>query len=267
MTDRLWEVMQDEACISAKSEPTLASSLNAVILAHSTFESSLSHLLAQRISCSQVNMVLVKEVIEAALSGDPGIGYSAREDIKSSFEQYSASAQYSLIFLNCKGFQALQCHRIAHWLWGQGRTHLAYFLQSQSSLAFAVDIHPAARIGCGVRLNCASGIVIGETAVIEDDVSIMQSVTLGGTGKEQGNRHPKIRKAVKIGAGAIVLGDIEIGEGAVIGAGSVVLKAVEPFSLVAGVPAVRTDQSCGNWLNSSINKNAVWNEDAVSVFA
>jgi serine O-acetyltransferase len=140
-------------------------------------------------------------------------------------------------FLFFKGFHALQAYRVAHWLWKQKRNSLALFLQNRISCVFAVDIHPAARIGKGIMFDHATGIVIGETAVVEDNVSIMQSVTLGGTGKEHGDRHPKVRSGVLISAGAKVLGNIEIGECAKVGAGSVVLKDVAPRTTVAGVPA------------------------------
>ena len=143
---------------------------------------------------------------------------------------------YALLFF--KGFQALQSYRIAHWLWVQGRECLALFFQSRIALTFGVDIHPAAKLGKGIMLDHATGIVIGETTIVEDDVSIMQEVTLGGTGKECGDRHPKVRRGVLISAGAKILGNIEIGENAKVGAGSVVLKPVAPHTTVAGVPAV-----------------------------
>jgi serine O-acetyltransferase len=136
-----------------------------------------------------------------------------------------------------KGFQAVQIHRVAHWLWAHGRIHLARHLQSRSAEVFAIDIHPAARLGRGILIDHGTGVVIGETSVVEDDVSILQEVTLGGTGKAGGDRHPKIRRGVLIGAGAKILGNIEIGEGAKVGAGSIVLDPVEPFTTVAGVPA------------------------------
>lgn len=145
--------------------------------------------------------------------------------------------KYSTPLLYLKGFHALQAYRIGHWLWGEGRKALAVYLQNQISVSFGVDIHPAAQIGCGIMLDHATGIVIGETAIVENDVSILQSVTLGGTGKTCGDRHPKVREGVMIGAGAKILGNIEIGRGAKIGAGSVVLHPVPPHTTVAGVPA------------------------------
>lgn len=160
-----------------------------------------------------------------------------RADIQAVNERDSACCSLVTPLLYFKGFHALQAYRIAHWLWRQGRKPLALFLQNRISSVFAVDIHPAARIGKGIMFDHATGIVIGETAVVEDNVSIMQSVTLGGTGKEAGDRHPKVRKGVLISAGAKILGNIEVGECAKVGAGSVVLKDVPPRSTVAGVPA------------------------------
>lgn len=262
MKDQLWEAIQNEVRIQADEEPALSSFLYATVLVHTRFEYSLSYLLAQRVASSDVNIPSTRELIEAVLLEDPGIGYSARNDIKAYFERDSACAQYCLPLLYYKGFHALQCHRVAFWLWKRGRKQLAYFLQSQSALNFGVDIHPAARIGCGVMLDHATGIVIGETAVVEDDVSIMQSVTLGGTGKVQGDRHPKIRRGATIHAGTEVLGNIEIGEGAMVGAGSVVLKPVESYTTVVGVPAVRVDfadEDCSNSIdiNSAANKEGM----------
>ena len=148
-------------------------------------------------------------------------------------------------FLFFKGFHALQAYRLAHWLWNEKRRHLALYLQTRVSDLFAVDIHPAARIGSGIMMDHATGIVIGETAVVEDNVSMLHAVTLGGTGKEAGDRHPKIRTGVLIGAGAKILGNIEIGKGARVAAGSVVLQNVPPCKTVAGVPAkVIGDSGC-----------------------
>jgi serine O-acetyltransferase len=181
--------------------------------------------------------MLVREVIEQALADDPSISTAMRADLQAVSERDSACCSLVTPLLFFKGFHALQSYRIAHWLWQQGRNSLALFLQNRISSVFAVDIHPAARIGKGIMFDHATGIVIGETAVVEDNVSIMQSVTLGGTGKEAGDRHPKVRRGVLISAGAKILGNIEIGECAKVGAGSVVLKDVAPRTTVAGVPA------------------------------
>jgi serine O-acetyltransferase len=235
--DPIWATIQAETRAQAQEEPALASFLHATILSHDSLESALSYQLAQRLSCSAISALQVREIIEQALTSDPAIGIAVRADIQAVFDRDSACNAYHLPFLYFKGFQALQCHRVAHWLWQQGRFALAHFIHSHVTITFGVDIHPAARLGKGLMLDHATGIVIGETSVVEDDVSIMQSVTLGGTGKEQGDRHPKVRRGVLISAGAKILGNIEIGEGAKIGAGSVVLKPVAPHTTVAGVPA------------------------------
>ena len=140
-------------------------------------------------------------------------------------------------FLFFKGFQALQAHRVSHWLWMGGRIHLARHMQSRISEVFAADFHPAATVGRGIMIDHGTSLVIGETAVVEDDVSMLQEVTLGGTGKAGGDRHPKVGRGVLIGAGAKILGNIRIGEGAKVGAGSIVLDDVAPFTTVVGVPA------------------------------
>ena len=144
---------------------------------------------------------------------------------------------WSTPLLYLKGFHAIQSYRITHYLWNQNRKALALYLQNQISVAFDVDIHPAAKIGHGIMFDHATGIVVGETSVIENDVSILQGVTLGGTGKESGDRHPKVREGVMIGAGAKILGNIEVGKYAKIGANSVVLQPVPECATAAGVPA------------------------------
>ena len=236
--DEIWDTIKCETRQQAENEPALASFLHATILNHETLEAALSYYLAQKLENATINALQVREIIEEALRRDPGIGAAVRADIAAVFERDSACLYYNLPFIYFKGFQALQCYRVAHWLWQQGRFAMAYFIQSHVALTFGVDIHPAAQLGKGIMLDHATGIVIGETSVVEDDVSIMQSVTLGGTGKDSGDRHPKIRRGVLIGAGAKIIGNIEIGAGAKVGAGSVVLKDVDPHTTVVGVPAV-----------------------------
>ena len=209
-----------------------------VATGHDTLQGALSFLLASKLDSSVVSSMAIREIIEEAFNAEPTIIHAAEIDIKATRERDPACNSYSTPLLFYKGFQALQVYRIAHWLWGQKRHSLAFFLQNQMSTIFAVDIHPAARIGCGVMFDHATGLVVGETAVIEDDVSILHGVTLGGTGKDGGDRHPKIRRGVLIGANASIIGNIEIGEGAKVGAGSVVMKDVPPHVTVAGVPAV-----------------------------
>ncbi|MBP9569479.1 MAG: serine O-acetyltransferase, partial [Aeromonadaceae bacterium] len=199
--------------------------------------SALSFQLANKLASAVMPAIVLREVIETALAAQPDILDAAAADICAVKERDPAVRYYSTPLLYLKGFHALQGYRVAHWLWQQGRHSLAVFLQNQISVVFSVDVHPAAQIGRGIMFDHATGIIIGETAVVEDDVSILQNVTLGGTGKEHGDRHPKIREGVMIGAGAKVLGNIEVGRGAKIGAGSVVLQPVPPHTTVAGVPA------------------------------
>ena len=236
-TDPVWARILEETREQAEQEPALASFLHATILNHKSLERALSFHLANKLANPAISALQIREIIEAVMLKDCGISEAVRADIEATYERDSACDAYYLPFLYFKGFQALQAYRIAHCLWKGGRTSLAYFLQSHVSMVFNVDIHPAAQIGKGIMLDHATGIVIGETCVIEDDVSVMQNVTLGGTGKAGGDRHPKIRKGVLVSAGVKILGNIEIGEGAKIGAGSVVLDAVAPHTTVVGVPA------------------------------
>lgn len=233
----VWLNIKAEAKQLADCEPMLASFFHATLLKHDRLGSALSYMLANKLANVIIPAITIREVIEEAYSNDPSMIEAAACDILAVRHRDPAVDKYSTPLLYLKGFHALQAYRVAHWLWGQERKALAIYLQNEISVAFAVDIHPAARIGCGIMLDHATGIVIGETAVVENDVSILQSVTLGGTGKAGGDRHPKIREGVMIGAGAKVLGNIEVGKGAKIGAGSVVLQAVPPHTTVAGVPA------------------------------
>ena len=236
-TDAVWQTIRKETDREAKNEPALASFFHAAILNHDTLESALSFHLANKLGSSAISSLQIREIIEQSTQRDNCIGEAVRADIKAVFDRDSACDSYFLPFLYFKGFHALQAYRVAHCLWKNGRKSLAYYLQSHIALTFGVDIHPAATIGKGIMLDHATGIVIGETTVVEDDVSIMQAVTLGGTGKQAGDRHPKIRHGVLISAGAKILGNIEIGQGAKIGAGSVVLKPVAAHTTVVGVPA------------------------------
>ena len=211
--DSLWESIRSQTRKQAEQEPVLASFLYATILNHDTLEAALSFHLANKLDSPALPAMLVREVIEQAMKSDPGISLAVRADLQAVSERDSACCSLVTPFLFFKGFHALQAYRIAHWLWTQKRNSLALFLQNRISCVFAVDIHPAAKIGKGIMFDHATGIVIGETAVVEDNVSIMQSVTLGGTGKEHGDRHPKVRSGVLISAGAKVLGNIEVGAG------------------------------------------------------
>ena len=236
-TDQTWPRMRVEAATAAAQEPALASFLHATILNHDSYEVALSYRLAQKMSDAEMNAMQWREVCDEAYADETAIVEAALYDIRAVYTRDPACNELMQPFLYFKGYLALQAQRVANWLWRQDRSALALYLQSRISELFAVDIHPATKIGKGVFMVHATGIVIGETAVIEDDVSILQNVTLGGTGKESGDRHPKIRRGALVSVGAKVLGNIEVGENAKIAAGSVVLKNVPPHCTVAGVPA------------------------------
>ncbi|MEZ5560400.1 MAG: serine O-acetyltransferase [Pseudomonadales bacterium] len=233
----LWALMREEAERKAAEEPILGSYFHATVLNHKSFGAALSFRLASKLDNPMLPTMLIRDVTSEAMDAHPQILAAAAKDILAAYTRDPACPDLSTPFLFFKGFHALQAHRIAHWLWQSGRETLARFFQNQISVTLGVDMHPAARIGSGLMLDHATGIVIGETAVIEDDVSILHSVTLGGTGKEVGDRHPKIRRGVLLAAGCKVIGNIEVGEYAKVGAGSVVLDHVPPGVTVAGVPA------------------------------
>ncbi len=221
----------------AAEEPILGSYFYATILNHDTFGSALSFRLASKIDNPMLPTMLIRDVIKEAIEDEPSILKSAEIDMLATCSRDPACRDLTTPFLFFKGFHGLQAHRVAHWLWQHGRQTLAQFFQNQISVSLGMDIHPAAQIGSGIMLDHATGLVVGETAVIEDDVSILHSVTLGGTGKQTGDRHPKIRRGVLLAANCTVIGNIEVGEGAKVGAGSVVLEDVPAFVTVAGVPA------------------------------
>ncbi len=233
----LWPMMREEAKAKAAEEPILGSYFHATILNHSKFGDALSFRLASKLDNPMLPTMLIRDVIAEAMVDDADILAAATIDMVATYSRDPACDDFSSAFLFFKGFHALQAYRIANWLWRKGRKTLAQFFQNQISVTLGVDIHPAARIGSGLMLDHATGIVIGETAVVEDDVSILHSVTLGGTGKTSGDRHPKIRNGVLLAAGCKVIGNIEVGSNAKIGAGSVVLNDVPPNVTVAGVPA------------------------------
>ncbi|AQQ69586.1 serine O-acetyltransferase [Microbulbifer agarilyticus] len=229
--------MRAEAAASASGEPVLASYFHNTVLRHDSIDSALAYQLASVLDHAALTATALQEVIAAALADDPAISLSMQADICAWYDRDPACDQYIMPFLYFKGFHALQSHRIAHWLWSEGRRTLALYFQSQVSEQFATDIHPAAHFGCGIMIDHATGLVVGETTIVEDDVSILHSVTLGGSGSGGGDRHPKIGRGVMIGAGAKVLGPVRIGEGVKIAAGSLVLRDVPNHSTVAGVPA------------------------------
>jgi len=233
----VWAALRNEALATCKAEPPLTSMLDAVILCHRSLGEALSFQLARKLGDGVLSPISLREICEEAQEADPSIVADAEADLRAVFERDPACKGYLQPFLFFKGFQALQAYRVAHWLFGRGRETLAFYLQSRTSELFQVDIHPAARIGSGVFFDHGTGIVVGETAVIGDDVSMLHGVTLGGTGAERGDRHPKIGKGVLLGAGAKVLGNIQIGDYAKIASGSVVLKPVPSGCTAAGVPA------------------------------
>jgi serine O-acetyltransferase len=233
----VWAALRNEAERAARMEPALASLVNAIILSHDNLGDALSYALAHKLGDQELRAMSLRELAMEAYRSSPGLVDTAEADLKAVFERDPACKGYVQPFLFFKGFQALQTQRIAHWLWGQGRETMAFYLQSRMSEIFQVDIHPATRIGSGVFIDHGTGIVIGETAVIGDDVSLLQGVTLGGTGAERGDRHPKIGRGVLLGAGAKVLGNIQIGDYAKVASGSVVLKPVPAHCTAAGVPA------------------------------
>lgn len=235
--DAVWSNVREAAEEAAAREPILASFLHASVLNHQRLEQALSWRLAQKLGSPELPAILLRQIVSEAFELDPDIGHAARADMVAVNTRDPACESYLEPFLYFKGFHALQTYRVSRSLWLEGRPSIALFLQSRSSEVFGVDIHPAARIGRGIMIDHATGVVIGETSVVEDGVSMLQEVTLGGTGKETGDRHPKIRKGALIGAGAKVLGNIEVGECSRVGAGSIVLKDVPPHCTVAGVPA------------------------------
>lgn len=233
----LWPRLREEATAIAAAEPLLGSLVTRTILAHETFEAALAHLLAHRLDDPSLGRVALAALASEMMAGDPEIAAAASADLAAILERDPAARRLATPFLHFKGFHALTWQRIFHRLWQAGRRDLAAHLQSRCSERFGIDIHPAARIGRRVLIDHGTGVVIGETAAVGDDVSILQGVTLGGTGKESGDRHPKVEDGVLLGTGAKVLGNIRVGRGAKVGAGSVVLDDVPPCATVAGVPA------------------------------
>lgn len=233
----LWGQLRLAAEQASRDEPDLASQMNAVILSHGNLGAALSFQIARKLGDAELGAMTVREVCLAAFEADPGIVAAAEADLQAVEERDPAIRSLLQPFLYFKGFQALQGWRVAHWLWREGRETLALHFQSRISELFQVDIHPGAQMGAGLFLDHGTGIVIGETAVVGDEVSMLHAVTLGGTGAERGDRHPKIGKGVLLGAGAKVLGNITVGDYAKVASGSVVLKPVPAGCTVAGVPA------------------------------
>jgi len=235
--DPVWARIRDEAEQIVRREPEIGTFIYSSILHHDTLETAVLHRVSERLDHSDVSAELIRQAYADALEDQPQIGEIFRADIVATFDRDPATDRFLEAVLYYKGFHAIQTHRLANWLWNKGRKDFAYYLQSRSSAAFQCDIHPAAKVGRGIFLDHATGLVVGETAVIGDDVSMLHDVTLGGTGKDHGDRHPKIANGVLIGAGAKIIGNIEIGRCARVAAGSVVLKSVPNNVTVAGIPA------------------------------
>jgi serine O-acetyltransferase len=235
--DPVWARIRREAEETLRSEPELATFIYSTILHHDTLETAVVYRLAERLDHPSVSGELIRQAYAEALKDIPALGETFRADLMATVDRDPATHRLIEPVLYYKGFHAIQTHRLMHWLWHKGRRDFALYLQSRSSAVFQCDIHPAAKIGRGIFLDHATGLVVGETAEIGDDVSILHDVTLGGTGKEWEDRHPKIRYGVMIGAGAKILGNIEVGHCARIAAGSVVTKPVPNNVTVAGVPA------------------------------
>ncbi len=235
--DPVWNRICDEARAAVKDDPLLGGMVHSSLLHHPTMEQALAYRFSFKLASPEIGEQILREVADQAYAKEPALGAAARADLMAVYDRDPACHRYLQPMLFFKGYQAVQAYRIGHWLWSQGRRDLAYFVQMRVSEVYGVDIHPGARIGKGLMIDHAHSIVIGETAVVGDNVSMLHSVTLGGTGKDDGDRHPKIEDGVLIGAGAKVLGNITIGHCSRIAAGSVVLKDIPPCVTVAGVPA------------------------------
>ncbi|WBU53850.1 serine O-acetyltransferase [Paracoccus sp. SCSIO 75233] len=233
----LWAQICDEARDAIATEPLLGALVHGGLLHHDNLASALAYRFALKLASGEMSQQLLREIADVAYASHPELVAAAEADLRAVYERDPATHRLIQPLLFFKGFQALQCYRVGHWLWSEGRRDMAYFVQMRCSEAFGVDIHPAARVGSGIMMDHAHSIVIGETAVVGDNVSMLHSVTLGGTGKADGDRHPKIGNGVLIGAGAKVLGNITVGRCSRIAAGSVVLDEVPPCKTVAGVPA------------------------------
>ncbi|MEO0936995.1 MAG: serine O-acetyltransferase [Pseudomonadota bacterium] len=235
--DPVWSQITEEAQTAVRDEPLIGGFVHACVLHHKSLDKALSYRIAAKLASNEMSMVVVREVVDAAYAARPDLVEAARADLVAVYERDPACHRLLQPILFFKGYQAMQAYRIGQYLWSEGQRDLAYFFQMRVSEIFGVDIHPGARIGKGIFIDHAHSIVIGETAVVGDNVSMLHSVTLGGTGKEEEDRHPKIGNGVLIGAGAKVLGNITVGDCSRIAAGSVVLESVPGCKTVAGIPA------------------------------
>ncbi|MBJ3761937.1 serine O-acetyltransferase [Maribius pontilimi] len=235
--DPVWQQIRAEAEDATRTEPLLGGLFHSSILHHASMANALAFRMSMKLSSGEMSEQILREIADDAYADQPELTDAARADLVATYERDPTCHRFLQPLLYFKGFQAVQAYRIGHWLWQKGRFDLAYFIQMRVSEVYGVDIHPAARIGKGIMIDHAHSIVIGETATVGDNVSMLHSVTLGGTGKEEEDRHPKIGDGVLIGAGAHVLGNIRVGHCSRIAAGSVVLQEVPPMKTVAGVPA------------------------------
>ena len=235
--DPVWDRLRYEAENSVVKEPAIGGFIHTSILQHASFENALAHRVASKLASAEISEQTLRDICNKAISADPEVAIAARADVMAVVERDPACNRYMQPLLYFKGFLAVQAYRVANWLWTNNQKDMAYFFQMRTSEVFGIDIHPAAKIGKGLMIDHAHSIVIGETSVVGDNVSMLHSVTLGGTGKDDEDRHPKIGDGVLIGAGAKVLGNIKVGGCCRIAAGSVVLQEIPPKKTVAGVPA------------------------------
>ena len=241
--NEIWKEIRDETKKRAEAEPVLTSFFHATVLEHDSFSSTLANQLANDLSNASVQPMMLRRVIKETIDSTENMISDIADDLLATKERDPACKYFSTPLLFYKGFRALQSHKVSHWLWNNERHTLALFIQSRASEVYGIDIHPAAKIGKGVMIDHGTGVVIGETSVVEDNVSIFQGVTLGGTGKQSGDRHPKVREGVLLSAGAKVLGNVEVGKNAKVAAGSVVLSDVKEGTTVAGIPALEVGKS------------------------
>lgn len=254
-TNNIWQLIQEETTIAAQTEPMLASFLHMTVLRHQSLAQVLAFHLSSKLADHSMDARALYEIYLSVLNDNPAIICAVEADIRAAYDRDPACNQYCLPLLYFKGFHAIQAHRINHCLWRENRITLAYFLQNRASEVFGVDIHPAARFGQGIMFDHGTGIVIGETAILGNDISILHGVTLGGSGKETGDRHPKVGDGVMIGANASILGNIKIGTCAKVGAGSVVITDVPAHTTVVGVPAYVVGNKTQNKPAEDMNQN------------
>ena len=233
----LWQSIRQEVQESSDKEPVFARFLDSAVLCHGSLAEVLAFHLADKLASSMMDAPALYEIFLSILCADKGMMHSVEEDILAYYQRDPACQRYCLPLLYYKGFHAIQIHRINHALWQNQQEMLAFFFQNRASQVFGVDIHPAVRMGSGIMCDHGTGLVIGETSVLGNNISLLHGVTLGGSGKEEGDRHPKIHDGVMIGAHASILGNVAVGECARVGAGSVVTSSVPAHATVVGVPA------------------------------